>query len=52
MAEEFISPVIIEGTPRKVNPTGVGVVAGNDSDIRDGGGVGHGQERKQNGDGE
>ncbi len=52
MTKEFIGPVIVEGTPREVNPTGVGVVAGSDCDIGNGGGVGQREERKQNGEGE
>jgi len=40
MAEEFIGPVVIEGRARKVYATGVGVVARNDCDVRNGGGVG------------
>jgi len=43
----LIGPLIIEGTPREVNAAGVGVVAGNDFDIRDGGGVGQREEGKQ-----
>jgi len=38
--------------PQLVYPTGVSIIARNDRDIKDGGGVGHGQERKQNGKGE
>jgi len=52
VAEEVIGPVIIEGTPREVYATGVAIVAGNDCDIGDGGGVGQREENKQNGDGE
>ena len=52
MAEEFIGPVIIEGGAWKVYAASIGVVARYDCDIRDGGSVSHGQERKQNGEGE
>ncbi len=44
MAEEFIGPVIIEGGAWKVYPTGIGIIARNDCDIRDGGGMDQGAE--------
>ena len=52
MTEELIGPVVVEGTPREVNPTGIGVVARNDCDIGNGGGVGQREEGKQKGEGE
>jgi len=52
VAEQFIGPVVVEGTPREVNAAGVAIVAGNDCDIGDGGGVSQREENKQNGEGE
>ena len=52
MAEEFIGPVIVKGTPREVYSAGVGVVARYDCDIGNGGGVNWQVESKQNGEGE
>ena len=52
MAEQFISPVVIEGRAWQVYATGVTVVAGHDCDVGDGGGVGQGKEESQNGEGE
>jgi len=48
----LIGPVIIEGRAGQAYATSIGVVARNDCDIGDGGGVGHGQERKKKGEGE
>jgi len=49
MAEEVIGPVIVEGRAGKVYATGVTVVAGNDCDIGDGGGVNWRVESNQKG---
>ncbi len=52
MAEELIGPAIVKGRAGEIDAAGVGVVAGNDCDIGNGGGVGQGAERKQNGESE
>jgi len=52
VAKELIGPVVIKGRAWKVYAAGVAVVARNDCDIGDGGGEGHREERKQNGEGE
>ncbi len=52
MAKEVIGPVIVKGRAWKVYATGIGVVARNDCDIRDGGGVNWRVESNQNGEGE
>ena len=50
MAEELISPVVIEGRAWKVYAASVGVVARNDCDIRNGGGVNWRVENNQKGE--
>jgi len=52
VAEELIGPVVVKGTPWKVYPTGIYIIARNDGDIGDGGGVGYGQAETQKGEGE
>jgi len=50
VAEEVIGPVVIEGRAWQVYAAGVGIVARNDCDIGNGGGVGRGQEESQKGE--
>ncbi len=52
MTKELIGPVIVKGRAGEIDATGVGVVAGNDCDIGNGGGVGQGEESNQNSEGE
>jgi len=52
MAKEVIGPVIIESRAGKVYAASVAVVARDDCDVGDDGGVGHGEEGNQNGEGE
>ncbi len=52
MAEELIGPVVVECRAGEIYAAGVAIAARNDCDIGDGGGVGHREERKQNGEGE
>jgi len=50
VAEQFIGPVIVEGTPGKVYAACVGIIARNDCDIGDGGGENWRVESNQNND--
>ena len=52
VAKEVIGPVVIKGRAGQVYAAGVAVVARNDCDIGNGGGVGQREENNQNGEGE
>ena len=52
MTEEFIGPVVVKCRAGKVYAASVAVVARNDCDVGDGGGVGYREKRNQNGEGE